>query len=142
MIHVQDIARSFRLFLEAPLEDVHNEAFNNGAAHLNHQVHELAQLAAEAVPGTELEVRGEPGADQRTYQADFAKFARTFPDFAFRFDAAEGAAQLAETFARIGLTREQYEGQRFVRLRWLTHLRESGRLDDRLRWADRRPATT
>ncbi len=136
VVHVQDIARTFRLFLEAPLEDVHNEAFNNGAAHLNHQVRELAELAAAAVPGAELEIRGEPGADQRTYQADFGKFARTFPDFTFRFDAPDGAAQLAETFARIGLTREQYEGERFVRLRWLTHLRSTGQLDGQLRWTD------
>lgn len=134
VLHVQDIARTFQLFLEAPQDLIHDEAFNNGAEHLNHQVRHLAELAAEAVPGTELEILGEPGADQRTYKADFGKFARTFPDFEFRFDAPDGAIQLAETLARIGLTREQYEGSRFVRLRWLDHLRDSGRLDDDLRW--------
>ena len=31
---------------------------------------------------------------------------------------------------------EIYEGDRFVRLRWLRHLLESGRLDRSLHWSD------
>ena len=135
VIHVEDIARTFQLFLEAPTEAIHNEAFNNGADHLNHQVKDLAAFAADAVPGTELKILGEASADQRTYKADFAKFARTFPDFEFRWDAADGAKHLAETFRSIGLTREQYEGERYVRLRWLRRLQDTGRLDGDLRWS-------
>lgn len=134
VVHVEDIARTFELFLEAPQESIHNEAFNNGAEHLNHQVIELAHLAAEAVPGAEVQVEHQAGADQRTYRADFAKFARTFPDFEFGWDARAGAADLAKAFTRQGLTREQYEGDRYVRLRWLQRLLSTGRLDHELRW--------
>lgn len=136
VIHIEDIARSFLAVLAAPAEDVHNEAFNNGADHLNHQVIELAELAASVVPGCELEVQGQAGADQRTYKADFAKFARTFPDFEWHWNARSGAEELAAAFRRIGLTREQYEGRRYVRLRWLNSLMEDGRLDPDLRWHD------
>jgi nucleoside-diphosphate-sugar epimerase len=134
VIHVEDVARAFHRVLDAPLRSVHGQAFNTGADELNHQVIELAEIVAELVPGCEIEVLGDPGADQRTYKADFAKFARTFPDFDWRWNARSGARDLLETFERIGLTREQYLDARYIRLRWLTHLREEGRLDGSLRW--------
>ncbi|MFC1531335.1 NAD-dependent epimerase/dehydratase family protein [Gemmatimonadota bacterium] len=136
VIDVHDVARTIELFLEAPAHLIHNEAFNNGAAHLNHQVRELAEIAAEAVPGCDLELRADPGADQRTYKADFSKMQRTFPDFEFEWNATTGARKVAEGLKAAGLTRDQYEGNRFVRLRWLQHLLESGRLDQSLHWAD------
>lgn len=140
VVHVEDVARTVELFLEAPVDLVHNEAFNNGAAHLNHQVRELAEIAAEAVPGCKLEIRAESGADQRTYKADFSKFARTFPDFSFRWDAQTGARKLADALRAAGLTRQMYEGNRFVRLRWLRYLLDSGSLDNSLRWTERKGA--
>lgn len=134
VIHIEDVARSFQQVLEAPTEDIHNEAFNNGADHLNHQVIELAEMAAAVVPGCRLEVLNQPGADQRTYKASFAKFAKTFPDFEWKWNARKGAENLAETFREIGLTAEQYDGERFTRLKWLQKLLDSKRLDRELRW--------
>lgn len=134
VVHVKDVARSFQAVLEAPIEDVHNQAFNNGAEHLNHQVIRLAEVAAEAVPGCAVEVLGHRGADQRTYRADFSKFARSFPRFEFGWTPQSGARELAETFHRIGLTREAYVDPRFTRLKWLTGLIAAGRLDASLRW--------
>lgn len=134
VIHVADVARAFQHVLEAPTAAVHDQAFNTGADHLNHQVFELAEIAAAAVPGCEVEVLARPSADQRTYKADFGKFARTFPEFAFERSARDGAQELAEAFHRIGLTHEQYVGKQFVRLRWLRHLLEDGKLDGALRW--------
>jgi nucleoside-diphosphate-sugar epimerase len=135
VVHVEDVARTFQAVLEAPLDDIHNQALNNGAGHLNHQVRELAEIAAGAVPGCEVEIRGEASADQRTYKADFSKFARTFPYFEFQWTAETGARDLADAFQRIGLTYDQYKGERFTRLNWLTHLLESRRLDSSLRWS-------
>ncbi len=135
VVHVEDVARTFRTVLEAPLADVHNQAFNNGAEHLNHQVRELAEIAAGAVPGCTVEIRGEASADQRTYKADFSKFARTFPDFEFKWTAETGARDLAAGYRRVGLTYDQYKGERFTRLKWLTHLLDSRQLDASLRWS-------
>jgi nucleoside-diphosphate-sugar epimerase len=135
VVHVEDVSRSFAMVLDAPLEDVHNQAFNNGAEQLNHSVMELAEIAVAAVPGCQLEVLGQAGADQRTYKADFSKFARTFPDFEFKWTPTTGAAELASTFKEIGLSHVDYKDARFTRLRWLNHLLESGRLSGDLRWA-------
>ncbi len=135
VVHVEDIARSFLHVVEAPRERVHNEAFNNGAGHLNHRIIELAEIAARTVPGAVVEVRSSAGADQRTYKADFGKFARTFPEFTFRWDAESGAAELYAGFKRVGLTLDDYLGGKFVRLRWLNDLLRSGVVDPSLRWA-------
>jgi nucleoside-diphosphate-sugar epimerase len=134
VVHIDDVARSFALVLDAPVELVHNEAFNNGADHLNWRIGDLAEAAAAAVPGCTVDVLGEPSADQRTYRADFTKFATTFPDFEFRWTPPAGARQLAGVLRQLGLTRDDYHDARFTRLRWLTRLLEENRLDATLRW--------
>ena len=133
VVHVEDVAAAFRGVLEAPVGAIHNEAFNLGADHLNRRVIELAEIAADLVPGCEVEVRGEPGADRRTYRASFRKFANAFPEVEFR-EAAAGARGLIEGYRQIGLDAALYGDPRFVRLRWLERLLDSGRLDGSLRW--------
>lgn len=141
-VHVHDVARAFEAVLEAPTEDIHNQAFNTGADVLNRRVIELAELVREAVPETQLEVRAEPSADQRTYRASFAKFARTFPDFRFEYEPAAGARQVSTALREIGLTRDGFGDPRFTRLTWLNHLLSTGRLDGSLRWTDRAEEAT
>jgi nucleoside-diphosphate-sugar epimerase len=134
VIHVQDVARAFLAVLQAPIADVHNQAFNTGANHLNHQIIELAEIVTKTVPGCTLEVLAQPGADQRTYKADFGKFARVFPNFEWKWNATKGAQELYETFGQIGLTREMFTDKRFTRLKWLRHLLDTNKLDKQLRW--------
>jgi nucleoside-diphosphate-sugar epimerase len=136
VVHVQDVSRAFRAVLEAPLADVHNQAFNTGAEQLNHRVIDLAEIAVRTVPGATLEVLAHPDADQRTYRTDFSKFARTFQAFEFRWDPAAGAGEVYDAFRTIGLTAEDFASPRFTRLRWLRHLLDSGRLDGDLRWSE------
>lgn len=136
VVHVQDVARAFMTALQAPIEKVHNQAFNTGANELNHQVRELAEIAVRTVPGCKLEIRAQSGADQRTYKADFGKFARTFPDFKFKWNAEKGAAELYGGFKNIGLTYGDLTDRRFTRLQWLRHLLATGQLDDQLQWRD------
>jgi nucleoside-diphosphate-sugar epimerase len=134
VVHVEDVARAFERVLAASHAEVAGEAFNTGADRLNYQVIELARMVADVVPDCEIEVLGQRDADRRTYKADFGKFARTFPDFQWRWDARTGARDLVERFERMGLSNEQYTDARFTRLRWLSHLRAQRRLDDSLRW--------
>jgi nucleoside-diphosphate-sugar epimerase len=135
VVHVKDLVRAFATALEAPREAVHGEAFNTGADHLNHQVRELARIAVEAVPGCELEVLGEPGADQRTYKADFSKWARTFPDCEFEWTPELGAGELRQAFESVGLTEEGFSDPRYTRLKWLNRLLDTGAVDGDLRWS-------
>jgi nucleoside-diphosphate-sugar epimerase len=133
VVHVQDVARAFLAVLEAPEAAVHNQAFNTGANHLNHQVSELAEIAVKTVRGCKLEVQARPGADQRTYRTDFTKFARVFPDVAFRA-TSESAPELCEELQASGLTHDMFVDRRFTRLRWLRYLLDTRQLDATLRW--------
>ena len=137
VVHVEDINRTFLQFLEAPRQKVHNEAFNNGSEELNWRVIDLAKAAQKAVPGSNIELRAEAGADQRTYRASFEKFKHTFPDFRFRWSPETGAAHLAEALHGVGLNKEKFESSDFTRLKWLRELVNSGRLDKELRWSRR-----
>lgn len=136
VIHVKDIARTFLQFLGAPRDAIHNQAFNNGAAHLNHRVRELAEITVQTVPGATLEIRGDAGADQRTYKANFDKFARTFPDFRFDWDAKMGAKELFDALTRVDLDSAKFESADFTRLKGLRRLLDQGRLVGNLEWSD------
>jgi nucleoside-diphosphate-sugar epimerase len=134
VVHVQDVARAFLTVAQAPIADVHNQAFNTGANHLNHQIIELAEIAVNTVPGCRLEVQARSGADQRTYKADFSKFAKVFPHFEFQWTAKTGARELYEAFTTVGLTYDHFTNKQFTRLKWLRYLIDTGQLNDSLRW--------
>ncbi|MCZ6593948.1 MAG: SDR family oxidoreductase [Bacteroidetes bacterium] len=134
VVHVEDVSRAFGQVLEAPMELIHNQAFNTGAEQLNYKVIELAQIVTDIVPGSKIEIKAETGADQRTYKADFTKFKTTFPEFEFKWTAEKGAKELYDTFTKIGLTHDDYVDKKFTRLKWLNYLLDSGKLDNSLRW--------
>lgn len=136
VVHVQDVARAFEQVMRAPVEQVHNQAFNIGADHLNHQIRQLGEIVERTVPGCELAFVRQAGADQRTYKADFGKFKRTFPEFDFLWTAESGAQELYRAFDRVSLKKEDFTGDRFTRLKWLQQLIDKGLLNDELRWSE------
>jgi nucleoside-diphosphate-sugar epimerase len=135
VVHVKDLCRTFLLYLEASREVVHNQAFNNGASTLNYRVRQLADTVLRIVPGAELEIRNDSGADQRTYKADFGKFARTFPSFSFDWDPDKGARELHGALMKLKVDRAKFESAEFTRLKYLTRLLEQKKLDADLQWA-------
>ena len=138
LVHAQDIAAATATLLEAPRELVHNEAYNIGAEGENYQVSELATIVREEAEECEIEYAGAGNPDPRSYRVDFGKFARAFPDFRFEWSARRGARELLDAFGRHGLTLEEFEGDRFTRLKRLNLLVEQGAVDDELRWTSRR----
>ncbi len=70
-IHVSDIARAFRLALEAPLAVVSGEIFNVGSDARNVTLRELAETVARLRPGVEVEYADH--ADSRNYRVKFDK---------------------------------------------------------------------
>jgi len=134
LVHVEDICRVFALMLDAPIDRVHNRAFNVGQSAENYQVRDLATIVERTVPGCAIEYAGVAGPDARNYRVDFSRLATTFPDFQFLWNAERGAAQLYDAYREAGLTRDALEGRRFIRLNQLTHLMSTGAVDAQLRW--------
>ena len=81
-VHVEDVARSVRAVLEAPVESVHDHAFNVGRTEDNLRVVEIAELVSDAMPGgAPIEYVEDPGSDPRSYRVDFSKIAAVVPSF-------------------------------------------------------------
>jgi len=135
LVHVEDICRVFALLLQAPRGVIHGQAFNVGQNRENYQVRDLAEIVRQTVPGCEVEYAGGAGtADPRNYRVAFDKLARTFPDFSLKWDARLGATELYHAYRDAGLTFDDLQGRRFIRLNQLKHLISHQLVDDRLRW--------
>jgi len=134
IVHIQDIAQAFCVVLEAPLEKVHNQAFNVGRTEENYRIRELAQIVAETVPGTRIEYAPDAGPDKRNYRVDCSKIQRVLPEFKPRWDARLGAQELYEAYQQVGISVEEFEGPRYKRIAHIRQLLSEGRLDETLRW--------
>jgi nucleoside-diphosphate-sugar epimerase len=134
VIHIEDVSRAFIAILEAPIEVVHNQAFNVGSDRLNHQIFELAEAVVKVVPGCDAQYLSRADADQRTYKASFEKITRLVPQFAVQWDIASAAASMHRDFLDIGLTRDMFVDPRFTRVSWIKKLLAEYRLNPNLRW--------
>lgn len=133
LVHIEDISRAFLAALEAPRELVHDEAFNVGRAEDNVQVKDIADLVRDAVPGSTVSLAEDAGPDLRNYRVDFSKLAATFPDLNLRWRVGDGVDELAEAYAKHGLTYDDFTSARFVRLGRIRELLAEGLIDEMLR---------
>ena len=129
LVHVEDIARAFLSVLEAPLEVVHNQAFNIGRDEDVVQVRDIATTVAQAFDAPITFAEG-AAPDRRDYRVDFSKVTEVLPSFQPQWTFRQGISELAADMRTIGLSTEDFEGPRFVRLERVNQLRALGRLDD------------
>ncbi|RJQ14294.1 MAG: NAD(P)-dependent oxidoreductase [Nitrospiraceae bacterium] len=134
IVHVEDIARAYIAVLHAPRELVHNESFNVGSTTENYQMREIAQMVKEVVPGCEIEFAPDAGPDKRCYRVDCGKIALKLHDFKPQWTARRGIEQLYDEYKKVGLTLEEFEGEKYKRIAHVKHLITEGLLDENLRW--------
>jgi len=134
LVHVEDFSRAFLAVLEAPRERVHDQAFNVGRTAENYRVRDLAEIVRELVPGSTVTYAEGGGPDPRSYRVNCDKLAETLPGFEPQWTVRRGVEELRDAFARAGLTREQFLGDRYFRIRQIQMLQQAGRLDEALRW--------
>ena len=132
LVHIEDISRAFLAVLEAPLEVIHGQAFNVGRDEDVVQIREIALQVSKALdcPITFAE---SAGPDKRDYRVDFTKIGRMLPAFQPKWTVPQGIEELVADMSRFGLTAEDFEGPRFVRLARIRDLLADGRLDGELR---------
>ncbi|HEY8192535.1 MAG TPA: SDR family oxidoreductase [Gaiellaceae bacterium] len=133
LVHVEDIARATVAVLEAPEDVVRGEAFNVGRDDENYQVRELAEIAQGAVGDVSVEFGGSGDPDPRSYRVDFGKFKAAFPEAGLSWTAQAGAQELTDAYRAAAMTFDDFDGDRFTRLKRLRELMSSGRLDGDLR---------
>jgi nucleoside-diphosphate-sugar epimerase len=136
LVHIEDVCHAFCCALEAPRELVHNQAFNVGRSGENYRIREVAEIVQRTVPGSRITFEPGAGPDPRCYRVDFAKVERTLSGYRPRWTVERGAAQLFEAYREVGLTAEDLEGDRYLRIAHIRRLLDEGRLDSELRWRD------
>jgi nucleoside-diphosphate-sugar epimerase len=133
LVHIEDISRAFVAVLHAPRDVVHNEAFNVGLTAENYRISEVAAVVEEVVPGSRVHYAEGAGPDARCYRVDCEKLPALVPEFQPAWSVRRGVEELYDAYRRAGLTLEEFESPRFLRLAHVKQLQESGTIDAELR---------
>jgi nucleoside-diphosphate-sugar epimerase len=134
LVHIADISRAFLAVLTAPKELVHNEAFNVGATAENYRISEVAAIVEEVVPGSEVAYAEGGGPDTRCYRVSCDKIRSVIPEFEPEWTVRRGVEELFEAYQRHGLTIDDFETPRFLRIQHVKKLLADGLIDTRLHW--------
>jgi nucleoside-diphosphate-sugar epimerase len=135
IVHIRDIVAAVVAVLEAPREVVHNQTLNVGRNDENFRVRELAGIVAEIVPDCRVEYATGGGPDLRCYRVSFDKIGRLLPGFRPAWTARKGAQELYDAYRSVGLTLEDVQRGRYVRISEIQRLQKAGQLDNSLRWS-------
>jgi nucleoside-diphosphate-sugar epimerase len=142
LVHVEDVGNAFAAALMAPREAVHAQAFNVGRPGENYRIRTVAEMVHEAIPDSKLSFAAGAGADPRCYRVDFSKIGRALPRFNPSWNVQRGIHQLRDAFRAVGMTREDLEGNRYLRIKTILQLLEAGLIDSDLRWTSRQGVTS
>ena len=132
--HIRDIIGGVLAVLGAPRQAIHNEIFNVGRTEENYRISELADIVAEVVPGCRVQYAPGGGPDKRCYRVSCEKIRRVLPNFGPQWTARRGAQELYDAYRACGLTREDLEHGRYVRMSQIQRLLDTRELESSLRW--------
>jgi nucleoside-diphosphate-sugar epimerase len=133
LVHIQDISSAFVACLTAPVDTIHNQAFNVGRTSENFQIRQVATMVAEVVPNCEVAFAEGASPDTRNYRVDFRKAETRLPGYSPRWTLREGIEELYGAYQKTGLTKDVFLGPTYYRLRVVKGLQERGLIDGELR---------
>jgi nucleoside-diphosphate-sugar epimerase len=133
LVHIRDIIHAFEVMLTAPRELIHNQAFNVGRTTENFQIRDVANLVAEIVPNCVVSFAPGASADARDYRVDFGKIERTLKAYRPSWTLRQGVEELYRAYRDAELTKDEFLGPRYYRLRTIQGLQQRGLLDAQLR---------
>ncbi len=133
LVHIKDIINAFAACLSAPVDAIHDQAFNIGRTSENFQIRQVAEMVAQVVPRCEVAFAPGASADTRNYRVDFRKAETRLPGYKPRWTLRAGIEELYEAYQRAGMTKDTFSGPRYYRLRTVKGLQDRGLLDGALR---------
>lgn len=132
LVHLRDIIHAFEVMLASPKDLIHNQAFNVGRTSENFQIRDVANLVAEVVPNCEVAFAEGASPDARDYRVNFAKL-EALPAYRPNWTLRKGIEELYAAYRDAKLTKEEFLGPRYYRLKTVQGLMAQGKLDDQLR---------
>jgi nucleoside-diphosphate-sugar epimerase len=136
IVHVEDIALAYIAVLQAPRDVVHNEAFNVGTTTENYQIKEIAEIVQDIVPNCRVDYAPDAGPDKRCYRVNCDKIARCLHEFKPQWTARRGIEQLYNEYKKVGLTLDEFEGPKYMRIAHIKRLIDENHLSENLRWKE------
>lgn len=133
LVHLRDIIHAFEACLTAPRDAIFNQAFNVGRTSENYRIRDVANMVAEVVPGSQVAFAAGASADIRNYRVDFSKIEK-LPGFKPRWTLRQGIEELYHAYKDGGMTKEEFLGPRYYRLKTVQGLQQRGLLDAQLRF--------
>ncbi len=135
LVHIEDISRAFCVLMEAPTDEIHDEAFNVGHTDENYRISEVAEIVGD-VTGADVTMSDEAFNDMRNYRVNCDKLTERFPEATPRWTVRAGAESLRDAMVANGLTISDLEGAKYMRLRHLQEWMSQGSLSNDLQWTD------
>jgi nucleoside-diphosphate-sugar epimerase len=133
LVHLRDIIQAFVAAIEAPKEAIHNQAFNVGRSSENFRIRDVANMVAEVVPNCEVAFAPGASADTRNYRVDFRKVETKLPGYKPTWTLRKGIEEIYQAYKKAGLTKDEWLGPRYYRLKTVKGLQDRGILDTNLR---------
>src|SRR5262249_2976477 len=134
IVHIRDIIAAVLSVLDAPTQLVHNEIFNVGQTEENYRINELAEIVAETVSGCRIEYASGGGPDKRCYRVNCDKIRRVLPSFHPQWTARKGAQELLAAYQTAGMTAQDLESGRYIRISHIQRLLKAEKLNPFLYW--------
>ena len=95
---------------------------------------DVAQIVAETVPNCKIEYAPGAGPDPRCYRVNCDKIAAQLPEFRPRWTVRTGIEELHDRFREFQVSRDEFLGNRYLRIKHIQELQKNGRLGSDLRW--------
>jgi nucleoside-diphosphate-sugar epimerase len=133
LAHVSDICRAIISVIKAPIENIHNQAFNVGSDSENYQIKDIAQIIAPIFKDAQINfANNNLSGDSRSYNVSFKKLQSAL-SFKCNISLEEGVEELQDTYNYIDLTEEIFTNRYFTRLNHIEYLKRNNKLDNKLR---------
>ena len=133
LVHIGDIIHAFICCLSAPVDAIHNQAFNVGRNSENYRIRQVAETVAAVVPNCEVTFAAGASADTRDYRVDFTKIETKLPGYKPTWTLRKGIEELYAAYTRHGLTTDEWTGPRYYRLKTIKGLQDRGAINADLR---------
>ena len=122
-IHLDDIIKSFEIFINAPKKKIHNQAFNTGSDNNNFKIIKLAKLVKNIFKKTKLNILKQKNHDNRSYITSFKKISKTFPKLKFSSNYSKKLKEMENIFSKKNIDKDIIKKNQFIRLKWLNDLK-------------------
>jgi nucleoside-diphosphate-sugar epimerase len=133
LVHIRDIIHAFVCCLDAPIASIHNQAFNVGRNSENFRIRQVAEMVAEVVPNSTVTFAAGASPDTRNYRVDFTKIETKLPGYKPTWTLKKGIEELYQAYTKHGMSKDEWLGPRYYRLKTIKGLQERGEIDGNLR---------